>query len=579
LPELFDFHQKKKQQQQARKRMKSLTVFFVVVALFATLSTAQWSREATIDWMQKVGDANQNGVLEAQDLLALWHRIERAGKYAQTLVPHPLGHNDKYIQHSIDHVKANEEEGEEEEEEEEEEEPNLQVCEKIISLYDVNGDGALSLDEMPGYEDEEDVRHHWKYHKYNSTLPQQVHLSMVANQTGALAVIWQTLEQNSGAYVQYSNVDPAASAAVALSNTSAAVQYSYSTHNWLTGNYTGHLQRAILTGLEADTRYWYRVGNGTEVGWSQWFNFRSPVRSGEQTRSVRIAQAGDQGSYMPLGFKVTEAMAKYHAKKPLDLAILSGDTAYAGTSGSYQSKGEFEFLWDWWGRINQQVSAYVPWLATVGNHDLFFNATAFRHRFYNGGTQFGNFVFSYDVGPVHVLSIDTETTYAPNSPQYNFIAADLAAAARAASSTPWIVVSMHRPVYSSDKSEFGSHNGNPATSQLSASLEPLFNEHGVDVVLQGHMHSYSRTYPTALGAKVVDTSSHEYTNPGAPIYATVGTAGIFLDYKFEHTAWAAKQFSQWGFAVLEASTVELKYEWHNALDHLVQDHFTISKKQ
>ena len=48
------------------------------------------------------------------------------------------------------------------------------------------------------------------------------------------------------------------------------------------------------------------------------------------------------------------------------------------------------------------------------------------------------------VGPIHFVSYSTEESVAVGSPQYNFLAADLAAVNR--SLTPWVIASGHRPV-------------------------------------------------------------------------------------------------------------------------------------
>ena len=47
-------------------------------------------------------------------------------------------------------------------------------------------------------------------------------------------------------------------------------------------------------------------------------------------------------------------------------------------------------------------------------------------------------------GPIHFVSYSTEESVAVGSPQYNFLAADLAAVNRTI--TPWVVASGHRPV-------------------------------------------------------------------------------------------------------------------------------------
>jgi hypothetical protein len=58
----------------------------------------------------------------------------------------------------------------------------------------------------------------------------------------------------------------------------------------------------------------------------------------------------------------------------------------------------------------------------------------------------------------------------------------------------------------------------------------MFDKAGVDVVLQGHVHNYQRTYPVKYDGSstptITSTSSTNYNNPAGEIFVTVGTGGI-----------------------------------------------------
>ena len=102
---------------------------------------------------------------------------------------------------------------------------------------------------------------------------------------------------------------------------------------------------------------------------------------------------------------------------------------------------------------------------------------------------------SFDVGPAHVLLLDSEAILWCNSQQNEsamlaFAEADLSAAAAPAARAlrPWIVVVVHRPLYSS-------FNSTGEQAALRAPLAPLLERHAVDLVLSGHVHSYDRTWP------------------------------------------------------------------------------------
>ena len=68
------------------------------------------------------------------------------------------------------------------------------------------------------------------------------------------------------------------------------------------------------------------------------------------------------------------------------------------------------------------------------------------------------------------------------TPQYEWMERDLAAARPHAS---WIVLTTHRPIFSSDSFE---HEQHIPGSVIPTHLEPLFLKYKVDLVVTGHCH-------------------------------------------------------------------------------------------
>ena len=118
-----------------------------------------------------------------------------------------------------------------------------------------------------------------------------------------------------------------------------------------------------------------------------------------------------------------------------------------------------------------------------------------------------NLWYSFDIGPVHFVSIDTESDFkdAPTTPhtwvgggkgggfgdQLAWFREDLA---QARNSSDFIVVFGHRPWYSPD----GKWNDWPirAPVHLQAAFEPLFHEFAVDMYICGHKYYYERAERT-----------------------------------------------------------------------------------
>jgi hypothetical protein len=105
--------------------------------------------------------------------------------------------------------------------------------------------------------------------------------------------------------------------------------------------------------------------------------------------------------------------------------------------------------------LTEKFAAYVPFMPGVGNHESYYNFTAYSNRYvlpraFPGQT---NLYFSFDYGQAHFVHFSSEHPYELGSPQHNFLEQDLAEA----SSNPnilWIIVGVHRAFYSSNSDQY-----------------------------------------------------------------------------------------------------------------------------
>ena len=70
----------------------------------------------------------------------------------------------------------------------------------------------------------------------------------------------------------------------------------------------------------------------------------------------------------------------------------------------------------------------------------------FRMPLPNGDVNADNSYYSFDQGPVHFVTLDTEISLDKHSDQVAFLEADFARVNRTV--TPWLVTMGHRPMYS-----------------------------------------------------------------------------------------------------------------------------------
>lgn len=203
------------------------------------------------------------------------------------------------------------------------------------------------------------------------------------------------------------------------------------------------------------------------------------VAAAAAAEPTTFATWGDMGTFMPLGFAVMDKVVQVHNNTPFDFVLHQGDIAYAGVDTAIPelnitNDDELELIWDLFGRQIEAVAATTPYITGVGNHEAWYNFSSFTSRYpmpdrydqsrlnlnrNRNSTSHSHsnppFWFSYDHGLVHVVSLSSEHDYwSPHNPQVAWAEADLAAAANNRENVPWIVVAIHRPFYSSDKSEY-----------------------------------------------------------------------------------------------------------------------------
>jgi hypothetical protein len=181
----------------------------------------------------------------------------------------------------------------------------------------------------------------------------------------------------------------------------------------------------------------------------------------------------------------------------------------------------------------------------IGNHDME------KLNIYTNHFDLREQYYSFNYYNVHLVALSTEIAYKPFSSQYEFIENDLSRAA-SDSNIDWIVVYFHKQMYTSPSN----HDDYPT---LRSTYHPLFNEYGVDLVLQAHNHNYERTFPIKFNSNspsnplATTTNTDTYTDPDGQIFATIGTGGVSL-YAFTDKAdHFVKQYGDFGILNIDVT--------------------------
>jgi 3',5'-cyclic AMP phosphodiesterase CpdA len=278
----------------------------------------------------------------------------------------------------------------------------------------------------------------------------------------------------------------------------------------------------MFEGLEPDTLYAYRV-EGADGNWSEWFQTRTAPLSGP----IRFVYLGDAqngiDSHWPRVIR-----AAFQAAPDARFVLHAGDLV---------NRGSRDLEWAQWFRAGGFIHGMIPAIPVTGNHEYEQLGLTEEDR---------QRMLSFMWRPQFRLPVEQTLSPALHETVYevrysadlavfvlNTNEADMTEQARwlderlTASDARWRVVSMHHPVFSS-----GRDRDNPQVRDL---LLPILLRHNVDLVLQGHDHTYARgSVGGAEGQVPVST----------PVTGEAGLATMFVNsvsgakqYEFSIDGW------------------------------------------
>jgi hypothetical protein len=168
---------------------------------------------------------------------------------------------------------------------------------------------------------------------------------------------------------------------------------------------------------------------------------------------------------------------------------------------------------------------------TIGNHEDDSDEGFSQYMSFFG---LSNTVYRYSYSNARILVMDSDhSSYSSGSAQFNTVISTLQQWSQDPN-VDWIIVYLHKQMYTSPNtcsSSSCSNTGSDATN-LRNTYHKYFDQYGVDVVLNGHVHNYQRTYPISYDSgspsSPIITSSNpsDYNDPTGEIFVTVGTGGI-----------------------------------------------------
>ena len=261
----------------------------------------------------------------------------------------------------------------------------------------------------------------------------------------------------------------------------------------LTDGVAYQYNHVTVTGLQANTTYYYTVErNGVQ---SDVVTYQTQDFSTLKILYVGDPQVGASKGQTQNGETLTadSGAANLAARndafawdRTLDIATAQNpDLNFIISAGDQVNKTGKAKEEEYAGYLSASALAGLPVATTIGNHDSL-NADYMYHFNNPNATAYGeteaggDYYYSYGAGLFIVL----------NTNNYN-VAEHEKAIQEAIASDPdakWRIVTIHQDIYGS-----GLDHSDTDGMILRTQLTPIFDEYDIDVVLQGHDHTYSRT--------------------------------------------------------------------------------------
>lgn len=258
--------------------------------------------------------------------------------------------------------------------------------------------------------------------------------------------------------------------------------------------------------LQENTEYVYRLGDGTN--WSDIYYYKT--YSTDEYSFIFVADPQIGASGVPSNSEqwintITTALDYF---PDTSFMVSAGDQVETATS-------EYHYF----GYLAPPQMKNISIATVPGNHD---NSGNYINHFNNpnhspdlGTTAAGgNYYYTYGNTLFMMLNSNSTSTAEHKSFMQNAIAQNPDAT--------WRIVVMHHSIYSS-----GPHSVTSAIQNRRSTLFPVMDELGIDVVLAGHDHAYTRTYQMIGNEPQKNqfiSSNGDVLNPTGTLYITGNSA-------------------------------------------------------
>ncbi|NIK75494.1 hypothetical protein FHS15_000594 [Paenibacillus castaneae] len=270
--------------------------------------------------------------------------------------------------------------------------------------------------------------------------------------------------------------------------------------------------------LEPSTVYFYKIRSENEQDETEAgpHFLKTAVREGESFSFTVTSETGGYSGFDQSNGQINRNIFSQMQKYRPDFSLFVGDIVNDGHQ--YEDWEKYFF------GPGKEFLTNTPFYSCLGNHE---DNASFYYDFF--AFDFPKNYYSFDYGDAHFICLDStqfvnRETY-PNSSgkmaagndQYDFLVRDLQA-----TSAKWKIVFFHYPPYVS---------GGYQVEDL-RQLSPLFEQYGVDLIINSHTIVYERSHPIHNGKIDLDNGV---------IYVVAGGAGAMPEWLLPKREWHTAQ--------------------------------------
>jgi 3',5'-cyclic AMP phosphodiesterase CpdA len=374
-----------------------------------------------------------------------------------------------------------------------------------------------------------------------TSIPDRIILSFAGDPARSQAVTWRTDDQVRGARAQIA----LASAYPKFGEHAKDVVAESSPLQSDLG--MAHYHSVNFTDLAPGTLYAYRVGDGTN--WSEWIQFRTALATPAPFSFIYFGDA--QNEIKSLWSRAIRAA--YSDAPKARFMVHAGDLI---------NNGNTDAQWGEWAGAGGWVNSMIPSIVVPGNHEYSQNKEGprlsrhWRPMFTlpeNGPQGLEETCYYVDYQAVRIIGLNTEEKQQEQAVWLEEVLKN--------NPQKWTILTFHRPMYSSAQGR-----DNVALRQL---WMPIFDKYRVDLVLQGHDHTYARSKNLRAGVNVRN-------NQSGTVYVVSVSGPKMYDVKRQPWMARAAEDTQL-YQVLSVDNNTLRYEARTVTGELY-DAFDLVKR-